>query len=214
MRWVVRAVAAALTGYVCLSALGRRAGSTSAERAAPLPGDQRVRRPQLVTNHATTIDAPPTDVWPWLSQMGWHRAGWYTPAWVDRVLFPQNRASLDHLDQELLRDLAVGDIIPDGPPRTAWFAVEEVECPHVLVLHSNTHLPPSWKSKPGVCVDWTWCFVMNEQPGNCTRLQLRVRGRMSPWWLTISYLTGVFPADFVMARGMLRGIKGRVERRG
>lgn len=29
-------------------------------------------------DHATTIDAPPSAVWPWLIQMGWHQGGWYT----------------------------------------------------------------------------------------------------------------------------------------
>jgi glyoxylase-like metal-dependent hydrolase (beta-lactamase superfamily II) len=34
---------------------------------------------------------------------------------------------------------------------------------------------------------------------------------MSPWWLTVLYVATIVPADFVMARGMLRGIKSRVE---
>jgi hypothetical protein len=106
MRWVARVLATALAAYVGLYALGRRAGSTSAERAASLSGDERVERPQLVTNHAITIDAPPTAVWTWLSQMGWHRGGWYTPAWVDRFLFPNNCPALDHLDKTLVRNLA------------------------------------------------------------------------------------------------------------
>ena len=43
-----------------------------------LPRDDIVPDPQVVTNHAITIDAPPESGWPWLVQMGWHRAGWYT----------------------------------------------------------------------------------------------------------------------------------------
>ena len=110
--------AAALTvaGYTALQFLGRRAGSTRAERRMALPGDGAVRHPHAVTDHAITIGAPPEAVWPWLTQMGWHRGGYYTPRWVDRVLFPANRPSLDVLDPDLVRDLAVGDTIPDGPP--------------------------------------------------------------------------------------------------
>jgi hypothetical protein len=55
--------------------LGQTYGSTPEERRKPLPGDDIVPNPQVVTNHATTIDAPPEAVWPWLVQMGWHR-GW------------------------------------------------------------------------------------------------------------------------------------------
>jgi hypothetical protein len=48
-----------------------------------LPGDDIGPDPQVVTNHAITIDAPPESVWPWLVQMGWHPAGWCTARWVD-----------------------------------------------------------------------------------------------------------------------------------
>jgi hypothetical protein len=43
-------------------------------------------------------------------------------------------------------------------------------------------------------------------------LQLRTRGRTRPWWLTVAYVGLLVPADHVMATGMLRGIKQRVER--
>ena len=39
--------------------LGQTYGSTPEERALHLPGDDIVSGPQVVTNHATTIDAPP-----------------------------------------------------------------------------------------------------------------------------------------------------------
>jgi hypothetical protein len=39
-----------------------------------LLGDDIVPKPQVVTNHAITIDAPRDCVWPWLVQMGWRRA--------------------------------------------------------------------------------------------------------------------------------------------
>jgi hypothetical protein len=45
---------------------------------------------------------------------------------VDQVFFPANQPCLDVLDQGLVRELAVGDTIPDGPPGTAWFVVEQV----------------------------------------------------------------------------------------
>jgi hypothetical protein len=41
----------------------------------------------------------------------------------------------------LQRPLQVGDRIPDGPPGTAWSVVQHVERPHLLVLHSTTHVP-------------------------------------------------------------------------
>ena len=92
-------------GYAALQRLGRTYGSTAAERRRDLPGDELMARPIAVTTHATTIAAPPERIWPWLLQMGWHRGGWYTAEWVDRLLFPANWPSattvvptLQHLD--------------------------------------------------------------------------------------------------------------------
>ena len=117
-RFVV--VVASLVGaYAVMHRLGSVSGSTPAERAATLPGDELIVRPSLVTNHAATLSAPPEQVWPWLTQVGWHRGGWYTPRWVDRLLFPDNLPSTDRLDPDLVRDLRPGDRIPDGPPGTA-----------------------------------------------------------------------------------------------
>ena len=168
--------------------------------------------PQLVTDHAITIGAPPEAVWPWLTQMGWHRAGYYTPHWVDRLLFHANLPSLDVLDPDLVRDLMAGDTIPDGPPGTAWYVVEKADPPGTLVLHSTTHVPPSWREKYGAAIDWTWSFRLIRLPDGRTRLHLRVRGRVAPWWLAAAYVAAIIPADFIMTMGMLRGLKERAER--
>jgi len=119
MARIGRYVAGSLVvGYGALQILGRQAGSTAEELLSRMPGDELVARPQI-TNHAITIEARPADVWPWLTQLGWHLGGYYTPEWVNRLLFPQNWPSLNHLDPALMRDLSVGDTIPDGPPGTA-----------------------------------------------------------------------------------------------
>ena len=146
--------AAVLIGGAALSEaalihLGRTYGSTPDERAMRLPGDDIVANPVVVTNHAITIDAPPEDVWPWMVQMGWGRAGWYTARWVDRLLFPANAPSATAVIAEL-QDLNVGDFVPDGAPETkTGFIVEELISNHALVLHSTSHLPASSRdSKP------------------------------------------------------------------
>lgn len=78
-------------------------------------------------------------------------------------------------------------------------------------VRSTTHLPPSWREKFGAEIDWTWSFRLSELPVGRTRLQLRVRGRTAPRVLTATYLATIVPADYVMAGGMLRGIKRRAE---
>jgi hypothetical protein len=192
---------------------GEVLGYQGTERGRRLYGDDVVPVPSIVTDHAITLDASPDRVWPWLTQVGWHRAGWYTPRWVDRLLFPANWPSADRLDPSLVRNLAPGDGIPDGPPGTAEFVVARADRPTLLVLHSDRHLPASWRRRLGAEIDWTWTFSLRPESANATRtrLHLRVRAATRPWWFTTLYRSTLVPADYVMGLGMLRGIRWRVE---
>ena len=209
-RWAILGIAFA--GEAVLLALGRSYGSTRMERARALPGDDVITRPDVVTDHAITIGAPPDAVWPWLVQMGWHRAGWYTARWVDRLLFPANWPSAARIVPEL-QHLEVGDFIPDGPPESGTgLVVESLEPPRSLVLHSTSHLPRSWRDRDLAAVDWTWTFVLDPvDDGRGTRFQFRSRWSTRPWWLTLGSLLVLVPSDFVMSRDMLRGVRSRAE---
>ena len=192
--------------------LGRTYGSTAAERATDLPGDDLVADAQFECQHATTIYAPAEFIWPWLVQMGWHRGGWYTARWVDRLLFPANRASVNEIVPEF-QQLAVGDFIPDGAPEThCGFVVQELEPTSHLVLRSNSHLPLSWRTKRHARLDWTWVFVLVPlDGGRRTRFTFRWRARTSPWWVRTLCWVAIVPADLVMSRDMLRGVMRRAE---
>lgn len=203
--------AGAIAGYLSLQWLGRGYGATKEERHRHLPGDDLMRDPMAVTTHAITIDAPPALIWPWLVQMGWHRGGWYTAEWVDRLLFPANGPSADRILPEF-QALAVGDRIPDGPPEARCsFAVAVLEPDHHLVLHSEDHLPPGWKERFGAWIDWTWAFVLEDIGSGQTRFIFRSRERTGPGWVAAGYQLAIIPADFVMSRQMLRGVKARAE---
>jgi hypothetical protein len=210
MRWAPPAL---LMAYAAVHRLGRTYGSTARERQASMPGDDIVSKPQFVATHGITIDAAPESVWPWLVQMGWHRGGWYTARWVDKLLFPANRASADHIVEEL-QDLQVGDFVPDGLPETeCGFIVEQLERPQLLVLHSTSHLPLEWRRNGTAAVDWSWVFhVVPLESDGRSRLIFRWRATTRPWWLTVSAWVVIIPADFIMSRDMLRGVKRRAER--
>jgi hypothetical protein len=138
---------------------------------------------------------------------GWGRAGWYAYRWVDRLLFPANGLSADRLVPALQR-LAVGDRVPDGPPAAdCWFTVERVEPERLLVLRSSTHLPLAWRQHPAVGVEWIWSWHLSEPAADRTRLVQRNRVRVRPPWPQHALLAGVIPADFVMARSHLRGVR-------
>jgi hypothetical protein len=192
--------------FAAASYLGATWGSTREERRRSLRSDELVPDPMVVTNHGITIRAHADDVWPWLVQMGWHRAGWYTYRWVDRLLFPANAPSADRILPEL-QGLAVGDHVPDGPPeRACFFVVETLDRPSMLVLHSRSHLPP-WP--PDAWLDWVWTYVLEERDDG-VRVALRTRASLGPPWLAAAYRASLW-TDFVMARSHLRGIRSRVE---
>ena len=196
-------------GYAVMYRLGAVSGSKPDERSRALPGDDLVDHPSFVTNHATTLPAPPEQVWPWMTQVGWHRGGWYTPRWVDRLLFPGNWPSATRLEPALVRDLKSGDTIPDGPPGTAEFVVQVADAPRTLVLRSTTHLPPG-AAERGWSLDWVWTFVLEPTAEGGTRMLVRNRGRVRPRWVDLAYVAAITPADHVMTRGMFRGLAQRV----
>ncbi len=217
--WMRSSLAAALpamlagTGWAVLYRLGRGYGAVGPERFTRLPGDDVVRRPDVVCTHAITINAPPQWVWPWLLQVGWHRGGWYTARWVDRLLFRDHWPSADRLLPEY-QHLSVGDFIPDGAPETGCgFVVLQVEPEQQLLLRSNTHLPRSWREEGVAHLDWTWVFLLSPMDGGTrTRFVFRWRGRCEPWWLRFLCHAVIVPSDFLMSRDMLRGLRQRAER--
>jgi hypothetical protein len=202
---------ATTAAYATVFRLGATWGATAVERSCLLPGDGLVENPTVVSTHGITIEAPPDAVWPWLVQMGWGRAGWYTYRWVDRLLFPANGPSADHIVAEL-QHLAVGDHILDGPPdQDCWFNVEQLERPRHLVLRSRTHIPVAWRERFGWEMDWVWSWHLDEVAPGRTRLLQRNRMRLRPRWFEAVFLGAIVPADFLMARSHLTALRRLAE---
>jgi hypothetical protein len=188
--------------YAALYRLGQTWGATAQEQRQPLAGDELLPEATALTTHAITIAAPAQAVWPWLVQMGWGRAGWYTYRWVDRLLFPANGPSATQLLAEHQR-LAVGDHILDGPAAAdCWFTVERLEPQRLLVVRSTRHLPASWRQR-GLSMDWIWSWHLREPAPGCTRVVQRNRMRLRPVWFERAFLATIVPADFIMARNHL-----------
>ena len=201
--------------------LGHGWGATNGEARAALPGDEVVPQPVVQTTHAVTIKAPAAAVWPWLIQMGYGRAGWYTNVWwyrlVDRYIWGVDMPRADRLLPQFQR-LALGDVIPDGPPGAAYWTVVGLEPERSLALYSITHgtvwLPSAVRDNPrlGIRAEVSWVFVLREPAPGQTRLILRTRATAGPALYRLLATEFLPPSDYVMARMLLSTIKRNVER--
>jgi hypothetical protein len=172
-------------------------GATAAEVAAPLAGDDLVPAPQFRCTRAMTIEAPPEEVWPWLVQVGCHRAGWYSNDLLDNL----GRTSATEIVPDLQR-LEVGQ----------WVAMSPVGEPSdetaFTVAGYETNRWLLW-TKP----DATWAWQLTPDGAGRTRLVTRNRTRYD-WNRPGAALLGVFLmefGDFAMMRRMLLGLRDRAE---
>jgi len=168
----------------------RRWGSTLDEARHSLPGDELLPGTAHQSDRAVTIDALPTDVWPWLVQLGWGRGGWYSYDWIDNDGHP----SADDLDPRLQR-LAVGDTILMTPDM--GFTIRLV-VPGELMLS---------QAPDGT----TWCLRLTATGRGRSRLLSRFR--LPPPRSLGAVVWGLLadPGAFLMERRMLLNLKARAE---
>jgi hypothetical protein len=167
-----------------------RWGATDEEVMRQLPGDELLPGAGSTTR-AITIAAPPEAVWPWLVQLGYGKAGWYSYDWIDNDRQP----SADRILQEH-QTLAVGDRILMMP--SMGFVVQTVEAPHSIVslLEDGST---------------SWCLALEPTTDGSTRLLSRWRPRFGRSIGALSMLLVVEPGTFVMEQRMLRSIRDRAE---
>ncbi len=197
------------------------------DSAAPLPGDDLVSGVVASDTRSIPIAAPAEAVWPWLLQMGYGRAGWYSYDALD-----MRGKSADRLMPEY-STLAVGDIVPTDPD--GGFAVKVLEPDRALVLYVDAEMVaarklsdrgaageavPAGLAASGRFLDSatppdfavSWAFSLNGEDGG-TRLIERVRLRTGDA-KGASRLLG--PAMgfgvFVMTQRQMVGIRDRAER--
>src|SRR3954463_10133135 len=75
--FLVGAIASLVVTYaVVLRPRIKEGGVDPTESESMLPGDELISEPTQTETRGVTIDAPVSQVWPWLVQMGFGRAGW------------------------------------------------------------------------------------------------------------------------------------------
>jgi hypothetical protein len=171
-------------------------GATPYEVAATMPGDQLRPRAQYRSTRAITVAAPPEEIWPWLVQVGYRRAGWYANDLLDNFARPSAR----EIHPEL-QDLHVGQWLAwvPWPSERSAFVVDSYLEPEWLV----------WRSP-----NRSWCWRLVPLSGGRTRLISRLNTEYE--WsrpLVLGTVLLMEVADYPMMRRMLRGIRTRAEGR-
>lgn len=169
-------------------------GATEAEIHGPMPGDHLLEDAEASSTRAIDIGAPPAAVWPWLLQLGWHRAGFYAPRPVERVLGVEAGGGSDAATGQ---DLEVGDRVPLGSNRLAMVVHSVVEPSTLILEREDGRATSSWAIRPTE----TGCrlLVRDRWSGDRTN-PVRL---LSRW--------GAEPLTFALERSALRGIKARAE---
>ncbi len=193
MIWIPIVLAFGLTGAFLLLRWGTRWGSTPADRARRMPGDEWLEggpTARVAMTRAVSIGAPPERVWPWIAQLG-RGAGWY---------------SIDALD--------------NGRRVSAWHIVSWIPAPRLgdataigYVRHIDTGRTLAWWTGgghfSGAQVRLVTCFRL-EAEGEGTRLISRMSADAAGATAQLALL--IFRVlDSIMARRQLLGIRDRVE---
>lgn len=176
-----------------------RWGATAKEVARSMPGDDLVSSPSFSATRGITIQGRPEDIWPWLVQIGYGRAGFYGYDLIENLGTGSGIRSAGSILPKLQHPKA-GDVLPISAVASLVF--DSIHPDSYLIWRADT--TPSDGS-------FTWALYPVDE--HHTRLISRVRLRYH--WTDRRILLDLFTefADHVAVPRILVGIKGRVEGR-
>jgi hypothetical protein len=171
-------------------------GATDKEVNQWMPGDEINRSPTFLATRAITIQGTPEQIWPWLLQMGYGRAGFYAYDIFENMGSPRGIKSAERVIPEFQR-FKVGDAMPiSAAGGLVFYAIEP-----------NQYIVWRGDEEYGGFI-WALYPLGNDQ----TRLVSRARLSYSwnkPTQLVFDLLTEF--SDHLAVRKILQGVKGRVE---
>lgn len=178
-----------------------RWGATAEDVARSMPGDNLVPSPNFCATRAVTIQATPEEIWPWLVQMGFRRAGFYGYDLIENLGSGTGIRSADAI-RPALQHPKTGDVLPISVAASMVFG--EIKPAGYLI----------WQGKGTGPSDGSFVWVLYPVDANHTRLVSRVR--LHYHWNKAGLLAlDIFTefADHVAVPRILLGIKDRVEGR-
>lgn len=176
-----------------------RWGATAEEVARPMPEDGIVAHPVFDATRAITIDARPGDIWPWLAQMGYRRAGFYGYDLIENIGSESGIRSARTI-LPALQHPRPGDPLPISAVAAVQFDSVEFER---YVVWRDPREPPN-----GVFI---WALVPIDESHTRLISRIRLRYHSTPGPLALDMFTEFF--DHVAVPKILRGVRDRVEGR-
>lgn len=185
-------------------------GATAEEVRMPFPGDLIPGATRGATM-ATTIEAPPSAVWPWLVQMGTDRAGWYS--WDRLDNFGRQSATRIHPEWQ---EISLGSRFAALPDGGEWWEVAALEPGRFLALRMSVDLRgrpfDTSATPPRFYTDSTWSFLLEELPEGRTRLVVSGYWRLRPRWLQpIMSVLVLEPSHWIMQTRQFANLKRLAE---
>ena len=190
-------------------------GATREETSGTYPGDELIPDPAHSSTMATTLPAPPERIWPWLVQMGYDRAGWYSWDKLDH----SGKPSADRIVPQW-QNLHQGQRLNSMAHGRDQMTVAVLEPGRTLVLRSIYQVPsfrtvePRPGPAPRDCVDAIWGFHLRPAPGGKTRLVIRKRGRgpRAYTWRAYNWPVSQLwdPVHFIMQTRQFHNLRTRV----
>jgi hypothetical protein len=171
-----------------------RWGATNDEVMLPMPGDDLIEKPTFNVTRAITTHARPEEIWPWIIQIGYGRAGFYSYDLLDNL----GKPSADRIIPEL-QNIEVGTWIP-----MSGKASEETAF-RVMAFETN-----SWMLWMKAASTWAWKLIPIDEVS--TRLVIRLKCQYR--WTRPTIVTDLILmeiGDFPMMRKLMLSVKERAE---
>jgi hypothetical protein len=195
-----------------LKSLARELGDPAGkEEERFLAGDELLPDAAAQITHGITIGATPQEIWPWLTQMGCRRAGYYSIDALDNG----GMRSARELHPEMVAP-AVGEVLPATVEGTDGFEVLAVDQPRALVLGGLFDAGAGAQrrfrdARPEHYWHVTWAFVLEPLDDRTTRLHVRARAAFSGGGKV--HAAGIRPIHHLMQTVQLRNLAARAEGR-
>lgn len=172
-------------------------GSTDAEIASTMQGDDLIDRRAVQATRSITVHAGAEVIFDFIAQMGFGRAGWYSYDLIDNL----GRRSATQVNPAWLVT-AAGESVPGGPIE---FVAPIVDRPDAFVLQ----VPQ--RRVAGHTLDFTLAYALVPEPSTgstrvVTRVRIAIEGPAGP-----ALEQGLLFGDGVMVRKQLLGLRDRAE---